>query len=369
MTAEDKRRRASYWLLPLGLVLISVLLFLVVWLIRAADRQVTDYKDAAFQQQTNPGYNRFGLLGTETLSEEPIQDTEFALIYADRIVHRFSVREDAAEGFALRLQALRKLAGEEARIVAIPAPKRAQFEPDCAESADEAYDSLMAELAAMLPSDILLQDIRGDLAGDSEHFLYYRTQDTWTMDGAYYGYKAVCSALGLEPRDIDYFDYYNVNRFTGDLEMTLLQQSADIDPVTVAALAGIPGDPFIFRYAKNFKNYETVMTITDGEYKRPAISHVLGGDSGIIGAWVIKAQLYGNGRGSILVLGDSMGQSVVPYLTENFRDIFFVHIENGTADVLKELISESGVGTIVVIQAADRIGNESYSLTLNGLLG
>ncbi len=370
MTAEDKRRRAACWLLPLGLVLISVLLFLIVWFIRAADRKVTEYKEAAYEEQLVPRYNRFGLRGNESPSTRLIKDTGDALIFSDRVVNKLAINEDADLQFSLRMQALRALVGEDARIAAIPVPKRIQFEPDYMEESNEIYGLLMDELASELPADIRLMNVYGDLAADETHLLFYRTQDCWTMDGAYYGYKAACSALGLTPFDIDHFNYYNVNNFSGTLKEHFVHEYQDSDLVMEMIVRDISGDPFIFRYASGFKNYEIAFDMRDDvEYKRPVIIHSIGGNDAIIGATLRYAKLFGNGSGSLMVLADSTGKYIIPYLTEHYENIISVDVERCDTEVMKELIIEYNISDFVVTQAVDRVGRRAYSKTLNGLLG
>ena len=369
MNPQLKHKKWVYALAPVLLILLCAALMVLSGLVGVTNRQLEDYREEIFQAENNPGYNRFGLLGEQTLSTELLADTGEALVYSDRVIKKLAFKEDAAQQFADSMYALQAVVGENAGIVVLPVPKRAQYEKVCGESATALYGEFLETLAGELPGDVRLADACAALAEDDEHQLFYRTDDTWTMDGAYYGYRAVCEALGITPREMDAFDFYSVNSFTGTLAQSVLEREYLGSSVDFESIRnGIAPDRFIFRYSRDFKNYEVVNSVNYGVYKRPVILHTLAGATGVIGDKFIYAQIDGKGEGSVMVVGDAAGKCIVPYLTEHFGKIVVVNMQHCYTEMMLELAAESGIKTFVIAQKADEIGSSAYSRALNELL-
>ncbi len=357
-------------LLILAPVLLIVFFTLFAFLganLRSARQQIIEEKEVKIRKENS--FNKFGLNGSRTLAEKPVGDFEEGQIYEDRIVNKLILTEGVETVFSEQMEALQGLVGKYAKIAVLPVPKRAQLEPELAQESNAAYEAFLSRLSAAIPKDIMILDALPGLQGDSEHFLFYRMQDTWTMDGAYYGYQKVCEALEKTAFDIDYFDAYSYNTYAG----TLGEEWKSVTEGTGSGLReiidSIPNDPFVYRYSKNLKNYERVCYIKDDqEYKRPVIIHSVSGSGFVIGGSVRYARIFGNGEGNLFVLADSCGKMFVPYMAEHFANILFVDIERCGRAMLEKLMKQYPSSEFVVAQMADRIGNSSYTKTFNELL-
>lgn len=370
MSSGLKHKKWVYALAPVLLILMCIGLKVLTGLVDDTNQRLEDYREAVFREENDPDYNRYGLLGNTPLSTELLVDTGTALVYSDRVVKKLSIRDDAAQRFADSVLALQEFAGEDGKLVVLPVPKRAQYEPECMEEANAAYGSFLRTLAAFLPREVPLVDSREALTADDVHQLFYRTEDTWTMDGAYYGYRGVCEALGIVPREMDAFDLYSVNSFTGSLVVNMLTGlSSDGGVDLEETLLSMPADRFIYRYARDFVNYEEICSVNDGEYKRPVIQHTVMGSVGVIGGNYYYARIGGNGEGTVMVIADFSGKNIVPYLTEHFGEIIAVDLQNCKTEMMLELAAETGAKTFVIAQRVDEMGWVMYSRALNGLAG
>lgn len=343
------------------------LLTVVLIIVRRAYLQAEYVNEVVNRDQSLPRYNKYGLEGNADLSYDLVYEDEIFLLYEDRYVRKLRVKEGAADNFTERIEALRSRLGRECTFLAVPVPKRIQFERDY-ESSNAIYDELVGELAAELPVTVKLIDVRDDLKADTESFLYYRLTDSWTMEGSYYGYRRACLALGLTPCERDYFTYLVNNTFAGELsssqkaifEGTELEETVDRIFDT--------DDPFVYRKSFHFKDYELHYDKDEFEEKRPVFRHSVAGTSGIIGASLSYAHLYGYGETSLMIIGDGNGKLMTPYFTEHFKDIFFVNVERCEVDTVIRLAEEYDITTFIVSQSADHIGDRSYSKTLNDFL-
>ena len=361
----DNRRKNYKHLAELAFAI--CLLTVALIFVRKAYEQAEYVNEVVNRDLSLPRYNKYGLENDADLSYELVYEDEDFLLYGDRYVKKLHVKEAAADNFTERIEALRTCFGRDSTFLVLPVPKRIQFERDY-EWSNRIYEGLVRDLAARLPVSVRLIDVRDALKADTESFLYYRLTDSWTMEGSYYGYRQGCLALGITPYDREYFTYLVNNSFAGDLsssqeaifEGTELEETVDRIFDT--------DDPFVYRKSFHFKDYELHYDKDEYMEKRPVFRHSVAGTSGIIGASLSYAHLYGYGETSLMIIGDANGKLITPYFTEHYKDIFFVNVERCEVDTVKRLVEEYGIKTFIVSQSADHLGDRSYSKTLNDFL-
>lgn len=142
--------------------------------------------------------------------------------------------------------------------------------------------------------------------------LYYRTDHHWTLEGAYTAYTAYCAKAGLTPADISLYTLSEWPDFHG----TNLSRSGlpafTSDPVTAAeplypvrcTFDGQTYDHLIF--PERAQTYDMYAVYLDGNH----------------GVTVLENDAAENG--TLFVLKDSFANSLLPFLTSNWRRIVCV---------------------------------------------
>ncbi len=209
----------------------------------------------------------------------------------------------------------------------------------------DASEALMADICARL-SKTKFADVYNilNVAFDKGEYVYYRTDHHWTAEGAYLAYCEIMKAYGLESEILpqDGFDYETISTaFRGTtaakggfgtvLADTIKVPTAKGATFTVARADGRVLDGLIDR---------TKIGSAD-EY-----SAYLGGDDTVV------TVTSGADRPKLLMVKDSFGLSLAPYLASYF-DVVLTDV-SARSNVV-EIATQYGANAILVVYNAENI--------------
>ena len=318
-------------------------------------------------------YNGDGLLEGTELSGEILFEDEAFRVYPDRVLAKLRLRETAVPDTVSVLRALRSLldrsdlAGVNMKVV--PIPPSILLEEN-AEAENRGFQELLAGIAEGAPEGFTVVDLSGSVAEGRDEFIYYRTQECWTLVGAYYGYRGLCDALGISPLPRDRFVLKDENSFYGQEYSDFLHYEAAGQEVKDRAAASMPADPFVFLMSDTFLNRETQYRADVEEpVKRPVILHSVMGATSVVGSTYDYTVVEGTGEGGILVLCDHEGNMTAPYLSEHYRYVVVANLTGFTEfpSALNELIGSYEIRDAVLLQRADHLGERGYTKALNAI--
>lgn len=173
-----------------------------------------------------------------------------------------------------------------------------------------------------LSPNVLSIDAYSRIAEHTDEYIYLRTDHHWSPLGAYYAYTAFCDALGMEYHDISEYTEKTKEGFVG----SLYGYTNDI------TLANAPETfryylPPEVSYSVETYNYATLAKNNGGalfhEYVEGANCYGV-----FLGADAIHTKVttdVKNGR-KIVVFKESYGNAFVPYLVNNFEEIYIIDI-------------------------------------------
>lgn len=207
-------------------------------------------------------------------------------------------------------------------------------------SEKDAIDNIYANLA----DGVTGVDAYSVLAEHTDEYIYFRTDHHWTPLGAYYAYTAFADALGMEYHPIEDYTEKVKYGFVGSLygytgDVTLLNAPEEFHYF-------LPPD---VNYTTSYYSYDTLAPKGSG-----ALFHeyVEGGNcyGMFLGADAIHTKIstdVKNGR-KIAVFKESYGNAFVPFLVNNFEEIYVIDIRYfGTNAV--EYLKKIGVTDVLFI--------------------
>ncbi len=236
---------------------------------------------------------------------------------------------------------------EGVRVVSAPAPTSVgvMIEPQYLEKLKCANQKEMLDYMHGLMSDNAIKvDTHAAMTAHMDEYIYFRTDHHWTARGAYYVYEAVCNALGNTPTPLEEFREWDMGEFHG-------------------SLSGKVSRPHKLRW-DNLYAYVTdddvVMTIyTNNKYSKgvewPMIqdmskrgkdekySAFLRNDNPL--TTLVNNDLP-EGTSCVLVK-DSFGNCLAPYLTQNYHTVYVVDYRKYNATSLRQLVQEHGVQDVI----------------------
>ncbi len=207
-------------------------------------------------------------------------------------------------------------------------------------SEKDAIDNIYANLA----EGVTGVDAYSVLAEHTDEYIYFRTDHHWTPLGAYYAYTAFMDALGMEYHPIEDYTEKVKTGFVGSLygytgDVTLLNAPEEFHYFL----------PPEVNYTTSYYSYDTLAPKGSG-----ALFHeyVEGGNcyGMFLGADAIHTKIstdVRNGR-KIAVFKESYGNAFVPFLVNNFEEIYVIDIRYfGTNAV--EYLKKTGVTDVLFI--------------------
>ena len=187
-----------------------------------------------------------------------------------------------------------------------------------------------------LSPDIIPIDAYSKIAEHTDEYIYLRTDHHWAPLGAYYAYTAFCEALGMEYHPITDYTEKVKQGFVG----SLYGYTNDI------TLANAPEEFHYFlppdvTYSVQTYNYATLAPNKGGalfhEYVEGANCYGM-----FLGADAIHTKITTstqNGR-KIVVFKESYGNAFVPFLVNNFEQIYVIDIRyfgTNAVDYIKKI--------------------------------
>ncbi len=161
-------------------------------------------------------------------------------------------------------------------------------------------------------------DVYEELEKHKEEYIYYRTDHHWTSLGSYYGYKAWCNETGIRENKQEEFIKTTVTEtFRGTLD-SKVNLSLRSDSIDIYEPAETVGYTLVYDYGAL-----TEHTLFDMKKlaSKDKYGVFLGGNHSLVEIHTTVK----NGK-SILLIKDSFANSFIPYLINQFENIYVLDL-------------------------------------------
>lgn len=318
-------------------------------------------------------YNEYGLKNGQSLSKNKILETQDQVIYTDRIFKINQISEDHISYAADILNALQTKSGKATYMM--PIPERAVFESGY-ENEKEKYSDFIEKLEASFSDSSVVLNPLPELEKHQDEYIYFRTDNNWTMRGAFYGAQVIFRELGYEEENLDAYRTYVFGTFEGNLLLEALQRYTE-DKIK-KDISNMEKEPFyIYINGSNPNCEEISFENTAGQLqtlKRRMIQLNGSGSDAVIGTdyehSVVEGRGKGQRKGNLLLIADKRGKMMISYLSEVFEKVYVSNIYED-ADLIQnldEILEKYNIEYIVWAQDVAETGNKSYMRALNPLL-
>lgn len=221
-------------------------------------------------------------------------------------------------------------------------------------------------LESLLSDDVQSINIYNILNSHKNEDIYMRTDHHWSSLGAYYAVKQFASDLGLPFQDIS---TYTKNVRTG-YRGTMYAYS------NYHSIIKDNPEDFVTYVPKATYTYETYDQNFQNPRKRDSIFHYVGDNS--VASWYltfiggdaysvkIKSDACSNGR-KLLLVKDSYGNALVPYLLYSFEEIYVVDAREFKIH-LDDFTKQQGITDVLFAEVAFSATSSNYIQKLEGLI-
>lgn len=283
--------------------------------------------------------------------------TRSVLIVNDRAMEMFGYTESLLKNYAHMVNSVAGKLGDSAQVYSLVAPTSVEFygTKEYRTGYHSQYDAIN-KLYSYMDSSVKTVNAYPELSAHSDDYIYFRTDHHWTARGAYYAYTAFCDLKHIAPRTLE--TYASHGKIPGDFLGTLYDLTkSDIlaknpDYVEYFCPEGVDG--YIYDNAKmeNPMSFLVVAKNTAASNKYLAF---------IAGDQPLEKIVTPNKNGKkIIVLKESYGNAFVPFLCNDYEEIYVVDPRKLTFD-LKDFIMANSINDVLLINYAFAIGNTTYT--------
>lgn len=177
-----------------------------------------------------------------------------------------------------------------------------------------------------------------------DEYIYFRTDHHWTALGAYYAYTAFMTQLGKNAYSLDSFKEHDMGAFVGSYYTQTRVSSLNSNPDNLIAY-----EPFSTNSLKminkdnQYIDYNIVTDVSRWN-NTSKYSAFIGGDN----AYTEINNPNVTDGSSVLVIKESFGNAMVPFLVENFQNVYVIDYRY-YKDSVSELIDKNNIESVVFV--------------------
>ena len=330
-------------------------------------------QQSVYLPETRDLYNNYGLKNNQSLSKTRILETQDQVIYTDRIFDINQISEDQISYAADIMKALQEKSGKDTYIM--PIPERAVFESGY-ENEKEKYSDFTEKLESSFSDPSVVLNPLSELEQHQSEYLYFRTENSWTMRGAFYGAQVILGELGYDKENLDAYREYVFGTFKGNLLLEA-QKKYTTDEIK-KDIGNMEQEPF-YTYINGSSLNREELTLVNKEgqlqtLKRQMIQFNSSGSQAVIGSdyehSIVEGRGKGQPKGNLLLIADTRGKMMISYLSEIFEKVYVSNIYED-ADLIQnldEILEQYNIEYVIWAQDVAETGNRTYMKALNPLL-
>lgn len=188
---------------------------------------------------------------------------------------------------------------------------------------------------------IIFVNVYEELYSNKNEYIYYKTDHHWTTKGAYLAYQRLMNDMGIIPHGEKYF---NIEKATDSFYGSLYSKSGirNIKPDTIELYIPKKDEDLKVEYIDEGKVLNSVYNM-ESLKKKDKYTVFLGGNQPLIKI----SSNAGKGK-KLLLLKDSYANSLIPFLTGHFTEIYVVDPRYYDKDI-KLLIEEENIDNLLIL--------------------
>jgi hypothetical protein len=187
-----------------------------------------------------------------------------------------------------------------------------------------------------------------------DEYIYYRTDHHWTTLGAYYGYLQFSKTLGLTPVDINTLTANYIDNFYGTYDSKY--KGIGIKPDTITYY-DIPIENMMIGNEVKSTLYDEAKAKVRDKY-----AMFLHGNNPFSVIHAKKSEM--NQGEKLLLLKDSYANSMIPFLTYNYEEIYVVDLRY-YSDSISKLVEDNDIQTIFILYNFDTFMSDNHFYQLS----
>jgi hypothetical protein len=179
-----------------------------------------------------------------------------------------------------------------------------------------------------------------------KEYLYFRTDHHWTALGGYYAYKEFCKTKGITANALSSYEKVTFDGFLGSFYTHTKDENIAKNPDTVEAFVPHSTNDMKFTDKGGKETSWKIIKDVSSWNQGTKYNTFIGGDN----PWsVIKNPKVTDGS-SVLILKESFGNAMIPFLVDHYENIYIVDYRYYTGSI-SELYSKYKFNDVIFMSA------------------
>ena len=284
----------------------------------------------------------------------------------DSCYEAFYFYKGGADRFASLVDRTAEIAGDRAKVYSVLAPTAigVMFEQDYLDKIGESNEGEALDYIRGQMHKAKGVDIFDTLRYHNGEYLYFRTDHHWTAQAAYYAYRQYCKTAGLKPADLSNFEEKVFDNYYGSL-WSYAKRSNLIKPDEVHAFVP-PGDIETVITTSNGATYpiDIIVDMTNADRSAKYLCFISGDNP--------FTHITNNSLDSdknCLVIKDSFGNCFVPYLTQNYKNVYVIDYRSYREMTVNKLIDTYDISDIIFVNSVSVALDDTTTHNIEKVVG
>lgn len=297
------------------------------------------------------------------------QNVGYWLVVDGQAVQLFKFNKENFDFYAGILNQYRAKLGKGVKIYSMIAPSNSEFvQLKKYKGITDSQNEALNYMNSRLNPGILSINVYDALNSHTDEYIYFRTDHHWTALGAYYGYSAFMEARGDEPVPLEKYQRVDLEGFLGSSYSKTLDKSLEKNPDTVSVYMPFTEHEFTTYYGEEGQKRAVIdLQYADSKTEKYLVFISSGG-----GTWGVIKTDVGNGK-RILVVKDSFGNALVPFLLPHYEEIYIVDSRfysiGATGKNILQFIEDNGINEVLFMNYMESVNWHKFMEGVQALMG
>jgi hypothetical protein len=295
-------------------------------------------------------------------------DVGYWLVIDGKAVELFRFNKDNFDYYAEVLNKYDSKLGNKIPIYSLIAPTASEFvQLNKYKGITDSQNNAVEYLNSKLGTGITAVNTYDILNEHKNEYIYFRSDHHWTALGAYYGYSAFMQSKNEEAVGLEKYKTVKIDNFLGSSYSKTMDKSIEKNPDTIHAY--IPFTNYKYDMYHYYKRDEA--EIIDMKYAKTKKDKYLVFLSSGDATWAVIKTDVKNGK-KLLVIKDSYGNCLVPFLLPHYEEIYVVDPRFYDFDTIGKdaigFIGSKGINEILFVNYMENVNSKEFMQSVESLI-
>ena len=305
----------------------------------------------------------------EGVDEGDEENVGYWLVVDGQAMQLFKFKRENFDYYAGILNRYRKKLVKEIKLYSMIAPTNSEFvQLKRYQGITDSQNGALNYLNSRLEPGICSINVYDALSSRTDEYIYFRTDHHWTALGAYYAYCAFMETRGEVPVPLEKYRKVDLHGFLGSSYSKTLDKSLEKNPDTLSVYMPFTEHKYTIHYGKGPEKREVI----DLQYADSKTNKYLVFISSGELTWGLIETEVKNGK-RILVIKDSFGNALVPFLLPHYEEIYVVDSRFYTIGAagknILQFIEDNSINEVLFMHYMEDVNWHKFMEGVEALMG